>query len=570
MRALSRGLPLRTLHRAAAPHLGRRTPPSPPPATYPAYSAHVRSIPTLAHRRPHTIHTSSAAALRSTPAPPHRAYTTQQGPNQHQVWQSFGTPLAQFLHTLSRIARILSATVLGVGALGLAGYEATHQYVEHVAMRALAPPPAIPSDGADEWGWAAQLNDEAWSSSGGTDARLGVKARHAVRSAWMCVHWGAGISPSLVLSGAASGSAGLGRRAESSIAATRQLHVQDGLGLAIQYMEVALEAARKRGICLPDAEQVRWAGSEARAGGEAKVELDSTALALETKMAGIKERQGSRTTMRSALETYEALYHLIAQPGTLLPRTSGGPATGRSADAGEAHKQARLARLACKVGELHAALGETHEAEAWLKRALIKGTEAKLAPPLSASEDGSHVAPTQQAKPTKPAPRGWLDWIRSKPPHLDAARTPTADVLGEATPVQLRTHTQALVSLSALYAASNRLHHALAVQDAVRSAAARRLARPSGEAAGEMHDLFLAHLSAVAALHSAETCYALHRNEWRQWMQTASDAAGHVLEALESDEKQCVAWSALRIVTRRTARDAKRVRALAAQWSQAV
>lgn len=85
--------------------------------------------------------------------------------------------------------RVFKYSLVGLLALGVTlgtAFEAVHLYVENVAL-------AVETDpDVREWEW--DLQGDRWSprGSGGTDPVLGLRCRHAVRSAWMAQNWGTG------------------------------------------------------------------------------------------------------------------------------------------------------------------------------------------------------------------------------------------------------------------------------------------------------------------------------------------------------------------------------------------
>ena len=98
-------------------------------------------------------------------------------------------------HSLSIIGRVFKYLVIGtatVATIGVVTFEVAHQYVEHVK---LAPPSEA---GDDSYGWAEEADNWSGGLAGGTSSRLGFKARHAVRGAWICLAYGAGSSPGTI------------------------------------------------------------------------------------------------------------------------------------------------------------------------------------------------------------------------------------------------------------------------------------------------------------------------------------------------------------------------------------
>uniref|UniRef100_V5ESZ9 Uncharacterized protein n=2 Tax=Kalmanozyma brasiliensis (strain GHG001) TaxID=1365824 RepID=V5ESZ9_KALBG len=434
-----------------------------------------------------------------------RSYSTS--PNQQQVLQSFGTPFAQFIYTISRIARIITFSALGVATIGVVSFEAAHQYVEHVAMPAASSSSRTTSD---EYGWGELALEESWSGSPtrtGTDPRLGIKGRHAVRSAWMSANWGGGISPSVLLGGGAAGNSGLGRTAITSMGAAKTLQVEDGMILAMQYLNLAVKIAASKGIKLPDTDSIRAGFVGEAAAKEQLRNVDPLAMALEARLASVKERQGSRGALESAIASYEKLYDI-----------------GSLTNEGRSENASRLVRLATKVGDLYSALGQRGDAEEWLNRAVsIAATAGASTPEMQ----GKQIEEVPAEEPQKASSGGWFS--RSKAPAAAKAATPTEAVaaapptptLGSdaaPTPALTRSLITALVSKSALHAHTptpTSLQQALQTQmSALQLSTAelnRLVATPASSGPAELHRLWLTHHQSILDLHVAETMFALTR-----------------------------------------------------------
>ena len=435
----------------------------------------------------------SQQALRITPAA--RTYST--APNSHQVLQSFGTPFAQFIHTISRIARIITFTALGAATIGVISFEAAHQYVEHIAMPAAS---SSSSSTDDEFGWNQLALEESWSGSPrhtGTDPRLGIKGRHAVRSAWMCVHWGGGISPS-VFFGGNTGNSGLGRTAITSMAGAKTLKVDDGMIMAMQYLNLAVKIAAAKGIKLPDTDAIRAGLISESAAQEQLGHIDPLALALEARLAAVKERQGSRGALESAIASYEKLYDIASLTG---------------AGVGGADPT-RLVRLATKLADLHAALDQRGPAEEWLSRAVgIAATAGAHTPDVNVA-----TAEVEKAERKGRLLGGWFSSsssAKASPPVAEPAPAMTATAAP--TPALTRSLITALVSKSAFHAHTptpSSLQQALHTQMSALQLAAAEQQRlpPAASLDAELHTLWLLHHQSILELHVAETIYALSRH----------------------------------------------------------
>ncbi len=345
-----------------------------------------------------------------------RAYSQGTAPNQQQVFQSFGTPFVAFLLILSRIARIIVVTGLAGVTILAVGYEGTHMYVEYVAMpRAAAAAAAAAADGADEYDWSLDyiFSDHNGLGSGltgaGTDPRLGFKARHLVRAAWIATEWGGGLSPSIFFAAAGSSTGGAGSvggslgsasgafgGAEAQAAARFALResmrsgdasIDKGLKIAEQYLDAALNIAEnKRAIpMVPDPIAIRRQGAAAADGKEL---VDPTAAALEMQLASVRARIGSPQKIYQAIGGFERLYDAYSFQ---FQQRRAAPA--------DTEERQRLIHLANRIGGLYAALGKRDSAEAWYMR----GIDA-VSPTTSASADNfATLTSSIQAPKTSPA-----------------------------------------------------------------------------------------------------------------------------------------------------------------------
>ncbi|PWN35279.1 uncharacterized protein FA14DRAFT_160498 [Meira miltonrushii] len=323
------------------------------------------------------IASASLSAVRSVPNRAYAASSSQRSystmPNQSQVVNTFGAPFKEFIMTISRIARIIVFGATGIAVIGVAGFEGTHQYIEHVAMPKLQLGSGVLEDGEsvnsrkddDKWGWKHDYGEDEWvgKNKKGTDSRLGIRGRHQLRAAWIATFWGGGVKPSNYVAGGA-GMPEVGYMSQASSAT--QFHVEEGLNSSEALLRAALETAEEKGIRLPDIAALR-AGSASTSGlALPNQSIDKTAVMLEYRLASIRERLGTPGALRGALAGYTRLYDALA----------GLDATNKSMKE-EGHisgqpvvRSDRLVRLATKVGQLHELVGNRSEAEGWLNRAI--------------------------------------------------------------------------------------------------------------------------------------------------------------------------------------------------------
>lgn len=456
-----------------------------------------------------------------------RHYAT--GPSQASVVSTFASPFLQFVRTLSAIARILVGTALTFALLCGGLYEGAHQYVEHVAMKR----GSRSNDVGDAWGWSSEADEEAWGR--GTDRRLGMAGRHALRSAWISLHWGTGIAPDFLFGGGSDlfGPSSWRKSATPSLDAIA--YSQNALEQAERYLEVAIRLAEKQGVKLPDVAAVRLGLTNAHQAGTDKP-LDETALRMESRLAATRERVGSPAAVGRAITGYERIFDALS--AAELTRETTGHSGREGADA------SRLVRLATKLGDLNALLGKREEAEAWMLKAVSLAGQGPQPTVEGAQREEvlgqvAHMNGEQGERPQVSS--SWFSgWTGSKKAQ-DAAAAPATTLATPTptpTPALTRSLVTSLLSLSALYASSPNPASTTSapssdpawrtgLEEAVRvQAAALRLIRldlereqssASKEAAGELHTLWLQHREALTSSHLAETMYAL---------QSRSGAAG--------------------------------------------
>ncbi|KAH8117604.1 hypothetical protein DFH11DRAFT_1875715 [Phellopilus nigrolimitatus] len=383
---------------------------------------------------------------------------------------------APTLSTLAFFRRAAAFALLGAAALAggtLAAFAGAHLWIEH---RALAPAPGPGDDPDDDiWGWAAAAERWTGGPAGGTDPALGAAARTAVRAAWAAQHWGAGASvlatnaiarSTQQQQQASNGGGGGGGAIEARLA-----HAHD-------FLNIALAAALER----------EAAGAPLR---------PATLPELRALHAATLERIGGRGALYDARADYAAVWDAALD----APR---GP-------------DAR-ARVALKLGDVSARLGDGAEAVAWWARALD----------LSAGGDGDDDAALDDPPASASA-------AADEPLELPAR-------LPDSPPAQ-RVLAATLSSLSAHYAQAGRLQDAAAVQAhglaLLRTAAAEADASASAGARADapraLHTLFLQHRAALLALHAAEVAHAQRTADagsTRAQLERAAALSAHIAACL--------------------------------------
>ncbi|KDN50372.1 hypothetical protein K437DRAFT_206134, partial [Tilletiaria anomala UBC 951] len=457
-----------------------------------------------------------------------RAYST--GPNQYQVFQSFGTPLGYFFRTIARTARIITLSGLTIALVTLGIFEGTHQYVEHISMpRAIAHAAEAVERGEDECGWEEDyLDDASWAARGisGTDSRLSTKARHAVRAAWIAINLGGGLSPTLLSVGAPDGSTEkeVARIRLREAAQSGDMNIDNGLRLAEGYLDVALKEAERQGMRVPDSIALGSMSAQ-----QVSAAVDPTSAALETQLADARVRIGTPQSMSLAIEGYERLFNAFGWLDDEAKRKCGVTTQ-------------RMVRLASRIGALYQGLGQRGEAENWYMRgiSLIPSTAAGTKEDAdvrieAAAKNGSSSTATPSLTRALVSSLLGLSSLYATPPQGDSSRLEVDRTFRASLEKALGIQTSALrmicfelqrLSMPASSAAQPEgknieTHPSLALPASPSTSGSAEAAallainplhyrlHPDASASKELYWLWALHHGGQASLHIAETIYAL-------------------------------------------------------------
>lgn len=211
--------------------------------------------------------------------------------------EDYASPL---LHTASLIGtffRYAVFTSVGVVVLTLSAFAGVHIWVEKVELAG----PTRENGEDDSHGWAEEL--EGWSGAhrgGGTDPRLGLRARMAVRSAWIGQSWGGGIAASPVSTAGSSPFAAGGAMIGASKKNSGKQVGDAGWQMAEGYLVYALTRAAQKGISLGFSDP------------EGSAAIDRAAVELEERLAGVRERMGGRYKLEEAAAGWERIYYAVS------------------------------------------------------------------------------------------------------------------------------------------------------------------------------------------------------------------------------------------------------------------
>ncbi|SGY40417.1 BQ5605_C003g02372 [Microbotryum silenes-dioicae] len=332
--------------------------------------------------------------------------------------EDYASPL---LHTASFFGSIFRYAVYGsvsVVVVVVATFVGVHAYVEYFALGQQGVLAA--REDPDEW--ASEL--EGWTGGhlgGGTDPRLGLITRLAVRGAWAAQNWGAEdplgpassasstmgpVSMRTPFSGAGGTMIGSDQDRQGAVqAGLSQGEIRDaGWQLSEEFLVYALAKAAKKGISLVDRTE----------SSSTKATVDRAALELEQRLANIRERIGGRYRLEAAREGWERIYYaLVSSPAS--PSTADWyqreklKATRKLGDL-----SARLAQSAQTGSEEHA--NENLRAERWYLGGILPalGAATEAAQPDKREALNPEVA--EVTKAVSPSSSFFGFWSRSHPP----------------------------------------------------------------------------------------------------------------------------------------------------------
>lgn len=363
-------------------------------------------------------HLSSTPPPTSTPTPRPATFTTPDVPLAAPTPLDLSKPLpptdlpvedyaSPLMHTASFFGTLFRWSVFGsvtVVVAGVAGLAATHLWVEKVELAGGL------LDEAEDEGWSEEV--EGWSGAhrgGGTDPRLGVLARSAIRGAWIASHWGSGgvASPVAPVNSSPFAVSGGARIGSPSPAGAAQV-ADAGFRLAEQYLLYALDRAARKGILV--------GGADAES-GPASVGVDPAALELEQRLASLRERIGGLTSLAEAREGWERIYYALAADGER---------TGRAE-----RERIRAARKLGEVSARMAGLSKGEGEKAQLEEAAKGWYLGGLMPVLSAGK-GEGVVEVDKVEGVKHVTAGssfWSFWTRQHPKTTPLAQTKVATAL---------------------------------------------------------------------------------------------------------------------------------------------
>ncbi|GAA5947330.1 hypothetical protein JCM3765_001628 [Sporobolomyces pararoseus] len=352
--------------------------------------------------------------------------------------EDYASPLlhtATFFSTLFRYSVYSSVGIVTLVTTSLIG---VHLYVEHVAL-------STPNDqDVEEW---FEEGSQGWSGKhlekgGGTDPRLGMLARSAIRGAWISMNWNSGTAASplsqtqtqpQISTTSRFGPRMIGQEEfKKSIVgegSSEQVIRDSGWLLAEQYLVFALKKASERGISLVEPKD--WEIWVEKGG------VDRCAIELEERLAGLRERLGGRLKLELAREGWERIYNSLNQS----PSTDLTTPKGRKLIEWEEREKLLASR---KLGELSQRISklwggkDSEQGQIELQTSkdwFIKGLQQPFTTTSTSSsvvklkEQQSPTTTTITEKHVSPKSSFFSFWSRSHPPSSSSSTTTTSSLL---------------------------------------------------------------------------------------------------------------------------------------------
>ncbi|ORX37691.1 hypothetical protein BD324DRAFT_650245 [Kockovaella imperatae] len=397
---------------------------------------------------------------------------------------------------------------LVIVAIGLGGlFEGAHLYVEKYKLppvgdvdsgstsrlRSSTTGENVDESSSTDYGWEDEMLSWTGGSTGGTSPRLGHRARHALRAAWMSTHWNRTNQATLAEQGWFEPDFMLLKRlqAEEANAPPPMLVEQSALSMD-KYLNTVIQMAKSNGLSFPPELSVTRPPGPPDSTKEGSM-CDPVVRDLLLLKASNLERMATKTALVDAKEIYERV--LIAT----IPR---GTSTSR--------QDARSMRLAKKVGGLCERIGADKEASQWFDWGLTRA--------------GIHLNSLSSSAPSSSS------WFGSSTPRL------SFDPSG-LSPAMLRATISLLTSVESYHATHAQLEAAWNVQSAALSFFPQRWQTNSAleqdNAAAALHQSWLQSYQATLQLHHASVAHAIKNKSALSIAEEASSLAEQNLKVMD-------------------------------------
>lgn len=370
-----------------------------------------RSHPPAASQPVTTSPRPSATTIGPQPAPPHNDRPDDHPLPDDMPREEYAKPAMYAFGLMGRIFKYIIYGVVGIAAGLAVTIEGLHMVTEHIFMGYPArvdPTQVTPTSDLGLYAWPEETSSWTGGASGGTSSRLGFSARHLLRSSWLAQEFGSDSHQDLRLASShtphsnrqdapTKGMIGAGGTTgpSAATAVNNAPPVDPSFLLAESYMNRVIEKAIEAGIQFPTlSRDAQTDYTDLSALKEPPPPPDQVALDLLARQAELSELIGRPSSLVLANENYEKVLRsvLLRPPVNELDGTL---------------QKAELLRLAKKLGDVNAKLGDTEKAIGWWTWGLSR-SGIDVSPVLPA---GPAVGPV--AQPSSGWFSGWFGSTRT-------------------------------------------------------------------------------------------------------------------------------------------------------------
>lgn len=332
--------------------------------------------------------------------------------------EDYASPLLHTANFFSNLFRYSVYGSVGIVTLCITSLIGVHLYVEHVA---LASPESHEEEVEDVEEWLISRREQGgWSGKhlgnghGGTDPKLGLLARAAIRGAWISINWNSGSAASPISNTSHFSVSGVpGPRMigqEENLKSLGTTINDSGWLIAEQYLVYALSKVEKeKGFSLLEPRD--WEFRIDKGG------VDRSIVELEERLCELREKLGGRLKLELAREGWERIYNSLNQNPTTDTSTTNNLKLIEWEQREKLLAAGKLGELGVRIAELWGGKDseqgriEIDRAKDWFVRGLVPVLQQQPSSlPISNEE--------KKKKHVSPISSFFSFWSRSHPPRL--------------------------------------------------------------------------------------------------------------------------------------------------------
>jgi len=372
--------------------------------------------------------------------------------------EDYASPL---LHTASFFSNLFRYSVygsVGIVTLAITSLIGVHLYVEHVALASpTSESETEEEEDVEEW-LISRREQGGWSGKhlgnghgGGTDPKLGLLARAAIRGAWISINWNSGSAASPISTTTTNTS-------HFSVPGPRMIGQEENLKslgttindsgwlIAEQYLVYALSKVEKeKGFSLLEPRD--WEFRIDKGG------VDRSIVELEERLCELREKLGGRLKLELAREGWERIYNSLNQNPTTDTSTTNNLKLIEWEQREKLLAARKLGELGVRIAELWGGKDseqgriEIDRAKDWFVRGLVPVLQSSPLPISNEEERKKHVSPISSF---------FSFWSRSHPPSTTDTNSELSLISTSSTchlpPSTLRSILTSLISFETFFA----------------------------------------------------------------------------------------------------------------------